>query len=754
MGYKLCTAEKPSVASDIARVIGADKKCNGYYEGNGYRVTWAVGHLVTLAEPEEYGDEYKDRNNVDLLPILPEKWKFSLIEDVKDQFFVMKRLMNDDECDYIIDCGDMGETGHYLQWLIRMYAGCKKPVKRFCATSMTDEAIRDAMAHLRDAAEFEGIIRGALCKAKGDWAVGMSFSRLFSAKYHSNLTVGRVQSPTLYFVVKRWLEVNNFKPVNYHLIEVRFAEGFKAWWTKDVEDKLSAGSTDGEGRLTDPGMADKLASLFSDPRVGGGTGRIVELETKNRAIDRPQLYDITELERDGNRIYGYTAAQVLETAQSLYETHKVMTYPRTDSRYITSDLEPYMAVRIRDVATLDKYKTIAGSLIEKGLNIDSKIVNDSKVTDHHALIVTDKIREFDLSKLSEREANVLDLVITRMLVSFSPKYLFKETALCVRLSYDGFLVRAKGRMPVSQGWKAIQSSLMKGVDVADAGEEKDEEENQVFSGLELGQEVTVAEALPLAKKTSPPKLHTEATLLTAMENAGASITDNEGYRKILKGHGIGTQATRAEIIKKLFDVKYVRNEQKGKVNYIVPTKKGYSATRVFPAELLSPSMTAEWETKIAKVADGTYSEGQFMEEFERFMRVTVEKYKNITVDGVDFDEREELGKCPWCASPVVQGCFKDGKTGEKKEFYHCTNKDCRFSLFKDDRFFVKRTKKSLSPSHVKNLLKDGSITVQCTNDNDVKYTTRFTIVRQESGYAGWNAEFVDGKKKGKKKRFL
>lgn len=745
MGYKLCTAEKPSVAGDIAKVIGAEKKCKGYYEGNGYRVTWAVGHLVTLAEPEAYGEEYKDRNNMDLLPILPSDWKFALIDGVKEQFYVMKDLMNDENCDLIIDCGDMGETGHYLQWLIRMYAGCRKPVKRFCATSMTDEAIKDAMLHLRDIKDFEGIIRGALCKAKGDWAVGMSFSRLFSAKYKSNLTVGRVQTPTLYFVVKRWMDVNNFKPVNYYQIEVQFAENFRAWWLKNTDNKLSADNVDGEGRLVNADAAEKLAALLSDPRVGGGKGRIIKLETKNKATDRPQLYDITELERDGNRLYGYTAAQVLEAAQSLYETHKVMTYPRTDSRYITTDLEPYIAVRVQDIASLDRYRVVAGNLLEKGLNIDKKIVDDGKVTDHHALIVTEKIKNFDFSKLSERESNILNLVIVRMLVAFSARYLYKETVLVVQLSYNGFCVEAKGSIPVMQGWKAVQNAFMKNMNAAD--DEKDgEPENQLFENLEIGQEVTVIKCIPVKKTTTPPKLHTEATLLTAMENAGASITDNEGYRQILKGHGIGTQATRAEIIKKLFDVNYVTNVKKGKVNYIVPTQKGYSATRVFPTELLSPTMTAEWETKIAKVAEGTYSEKQFMEDFELFMVRTINKYRNITVDGVDFDDRESLGECLWCGAAVVFSCFKNKETGEKKECYYCTNKDCRFSIYKDDRFFVKRTGKPLSDTNVRNLLKNKSLTVQCVNRNGVEYMTKFTIVRQENGYAGWNAEFADVKK--------
>lgn len=749
MGYRLCTAEKPSVASDIARVIGATKRCNGYFEGNGYRVTWAVGHLVTLAEPELYGHEYKDRNNISLLPIIPQEWKFSLIEDVKDQFYIIKNLMHDKDCEMIIDCGDMGETGHYLQWLIRMYANCNKPVKRFCATSMTDEQIIESMNNLRDIEDFTGIIKGALCKAKGDWVVGMSFSRLFSSKYHCNLTVGRVQTPTLYFVVKRWLDVNDFKSKDFYNIEVQFEESFKAWFTKDTENIIEDIHKDDENRICDFLTANKLANNISEERLGGGTGKIIKLETVNKYIDRPQLYDITELERDGNRIFGYTAAEVLEVAQSLYEKHKVITYPRTDSRYITSDLEPYMKTRVQEISSIPQYSQVAKAVLKLGLNIDSKIVNDKEVTDHHALVVTEKISNFNFSILNDKEKNILNLVITRMLVSFSPKYLYKESEVLVRLSYNGFIVGAKGRIPVSLGWKSVQSYLNQG----NTEDESENEDNQLFQNLSLGQVVSINNCSVIAKKTTPPKYHTEATLLTAMENAGSSISDNEGYKKILKGHGIGTQATRAEIIKKLFDVGYITNSKKGKVNYLIPTKKGINAVKIFPQELLSPTLTAEWETKISKVANGTITENEFMNEFSEFMIKTTNKYKEIDVQNLDFNNKEELGTCLWCGSPVVSGKFKDKETGSNIVNYYCSNKECKFSVFKDDKFFVKRTKKSVSNDIIKKLLNNKYVDVQCENNNGINYTTRFSIVKLDSGFAGWNAEFIESKKKKTKRSF-
>ena len=461
MGYILCTAEKPSVAGDIARVIGANKKCNGYYEGNGYRVTWAVGHLVGLAEPEAYGymslSDIWDKENpqdkqkaISELPLIPDTFKLIVLPSTKEQFEIVKTLMNDPECDSVIDCGDAGAEGHILQWFIRVKAGCKKPVKRFIATSMTDEAIVEAMNNLQDINKYVPVIKGEYCKKKADWIMGMSMSRGASMTYNARIDVGRVQSPTLFFVVKRYLDVVQFKPKDFYSFKADMKNGFSVFWQKDNQNFFPATAVDAEKRLLDKKLAEQTASELMQL----GQGKITTFETKNKATDRPQLYDITELERDGNRLYGYTAEQVLKTAQSLYETHKITTYPRTDSRYITHDLVPLMTDRVRDISNHSQYTDVCNKLLQNGLNIDKKIMDDSKVTDHHAIIVTDKIGNYDLSRLTEIETNILNLIITRMLVAFSDKYKYKETIVNVTFP-NGLMFGASGKLPVSMGWKDV-----------------------------------------------------------------------------------------------------------------------------------------------------------------------------------------------------------------------------------------------------------------------------------------------------------
>lgn len=739
MGYKLCTAEKLSVAKDIARVVGANERKNGYFIGNGYIVTWAVGHLVGLAEPEEYGYVSKDDmwSNDDSrtkayneLPLLPKNFKTIVLEPTKEQFEIMKNLMNRDDVDYIIDCGDMGAEGHILQWLIREKAGNRKPVKRFCATSMTDEAIKASMANLRNASEFDSVILGEFCKKRADWILGMSMSRCASIKYSARVDVGRVQSPTLYFVVKRFIEVNNFKSKNYYQLESSFNEGFSAFWLKDNLTFVSPNFKDSDNRLLDKGIADKLAFDLKGLR----TGTVTALDLNKRATDRPQLYDITELQRDGNKLYGYTASDVLETAQSLYEKHKVLSYPRTDSRYITTDLQNYMDSRIREIATIDTYSTIANDVLNNGLNIDKKIVDDSRVTDHHALIVTEKIKGFDFSVLSGKEKKILHLVVARMLVSFSHKYTYDETVVNVTFS-NGMVFSAKGNKPVSFGWKSINNTLM-GKEV-----KQDDDNEQLFPNIRKGQVVTLKSVNVLAKKTTPPKLHTEATLLTAMENAGSSIENGS----ILKGKGIGTQATRASIIKSLFDKRYVVNKQIGKTNYLVPTKQGINTIKVIPSDLYSPKITADWEERIAKIVDGKLSEQDFMNTFESFIHKKIVEVKSNDVSGVDFSyEREVFGKCPWCGGDVHAGQGKN-KAGKSVDSYYCSNK-CGFYLQKDNIIFVSRTKRNLTTSQIKNLIDKGSITASCVSKNDVKYKGNFKLSKSPKGYTTLEFDFVNEKK--------
>ncbi|BAL01899.1 putative topoisomerase (plasmid) [Oscillibacter valericigenes Sjm18-20] len=761
MAYKLCTAEKPGIAKDIARVIGANKKMNGYYEGNGYLVTWAVGHLVGLAEPEEYGfvsqkDMFGDSKDkaYDELPLIPADFKLIVLEPTKEQFKIVKELMHRDDVEYIIDCGDMGAEGHILQWFIREKAGCKKPVKRFCTTSMTDEAIKEAMSHLRDAKEFEPIIRGEFCKKKADWILGMSLSRAESIKYHAGVNVGRVQSPTLGFVVKRFLEVQNFKITNYFTLDALVDEanthtGFHVYWERDSDGIFPPQTRDGDGRVLDnAAICGKAAEI---KRAGQGT--VADITVAKKATDRPQLYDITELQRDANRKYGYTAAVTLATAQALYETQKVLSYPRTDSRYITTDLVPYMEARIKAIGTIPVYKVAAEKAVSAGLNIDKKIVDNAKVTDHHALIPTDKINGFNPSKMqptkeeqnkgvtAETMQNVLNLVLCRMFVSFSPAYKYEQTNITVSFQ-NGMKFTASGRKPVSQGWKAVQLALSGKEETDD--EDTHGEDEQLFPALQKGQTVNVFDCKSVAKKTSPPKLHTEATLLTAMENAGQQIENGA----ILKGKGIGTQATRAEIIKKLFDTGVVETVKKGKTNYIQPTAKGNTVIRILPPDVYSPKITADWETKIALIAEGKETEDNFMREFSAYIKSKTEQVKT-TETGLTFKtEREVFGNCPWCGAPVYRFQEKNDKGKITETRYYCSDK-CGWDLKCHDMTFMTRMGRGITDVEARKLIAKKFIVLDCKlKKGGGKYRGEFTFyerVSNEKKYCNVSCEPVKKK---------
>lgn len=738
MGFKLCMAEKPSVAKDIAAVIGANKRCDGYFEGNGYRVTWAVGHLVGFAEPDAYGfvsqeEMYGDKAQAayDELPLIPDDFKLIVLEATEDQFKIVKKLIHAPDVDEIINCGDMGAEGHILQWFIREKAGCTKRVRRFCATSMTPEAIRQAMAHLRPEEEFSNIIKGEFCKKKADWIMGMSMSRVESIKYHTGINVGRVQSPTLYFVVKRYLEVKNFKVTDYYGMTADLAEGFSVSWSKDTEGIFPANTKDSENRILDKTIIDAKCREIEMGRMG----TVLDVEKKKRGTDRPQLYDITELQRDANRKYGYTAAVTLATAQALYETQKVLSYPRTDSRYITSDLKAYMPDRIKAIGAVgEKYRAAAESVLADGLNMDRKIVDDSKVTDHHALIPTEKIEGFDLQNMKpndkekkdgvteETMRNILDLVLCRVIVSFCKPYIYEQTSVFVKCS--DIIFSASGKKPIDYGWTATQEKLM-GKEMGE--EDRDgEDDKQIFPELKKGQSVTVKACRNIPKKTTPPKLHTEATLLTAMENAGLTI---EGGA-ILKGKGIGTQATRAEIIKKLFDTGYCETQSKGKTNYIIPTAKGLTTIRVLPPELYSPKITADWETKIAKIADGKMSEAEFMEEFCDFIKRKVQEVKE-TDTGITFKkEKQVYGKCPFCGGEVYRYQLK----GEKKIKFYCGDKECPFSIDTDNVTVATWTGKKMTEKQCLQLIAKKFILLDCKKKSgEGTYKGKFTMIKKQVG---------------------
>lgn len=740
MGYKLCMTEKPSVAADIAKVIGATQKKQGYYEGNGYLVTWAVGHLVGLAEPEAYGyvsqkDMYVDQKEKAFseLPLMPDAFKLVVIENTKPQFQVIKKLIHREDVDEIINCGDMGAEGHILQWFIRFKAGCDKPVRRFCATSMTEEAIRHAMNHLRAEEEFTNIVKGEYCKKKADWMLGMSMSRAESLKYGANISVGRVQSPTLYFIVKRYLEVLNFKVTNYYTMDASLDENFHVYWKKDTQGAFPTKCKDSENRVLDKMVIDKKIQEL----LIRGKGRIKEVKEERKKNDRPKLYDITELQRDANKRYGYSASVTLATAQALYETQKVLSYPRTDSRYITEDLKPYMADRIRSIGKFPKYQASADVVLKDGLNIDKKIVDDTKVTDHHALILTEKINGYDFSKLiptaeekkkgvtSESMQHILELVMSRMIISFSKPYRYEQTSITVE--FDGaenIPFTATGKHCLDKGWKGIEEQLLGKTEKEDS----EKEEEQTLPKLSQGQVVTIKDLKNVFKKTTPPKLHTEATLLTSMENAGALLKNGA----ILKGKGIGTQATRAEIIKTLFTRGYCKNETKGKTNYIVPTAMGLNVIQVLPKELYSPKITADWETKIAKIADGKMREEEFLQEFKMFLKQKVSEVKDAEKKVSFKKEREVKGVCPFCGSPVYSSNKKEGS--HTKIMYYCSKEkdaDCPFFLT-NLNYTQGFTQKAMTEIQMKKLIAKGEIVLNCKKkDGSGTYKRKFILEKTE-----------------------
>lgn len=694
MGYKLCIAEKPSVAEDIARIVNATRKngSEGYYIGNGYIVTWAYGHLVTLAEPEAYNEGFKIWNK-DVLPIIPDKWKLEIIESTRTQFYNIKNLINRDDVDLVIDCGDMGSQGHYIQWLIRLKAGCKKPVKKLCATSLTEKTLRNAFTDLKDINDYSYVIMGEYCKARADWIIGMCLTRYFTCRYQNNLkqgevlSVGRVQTPTCNFVIERFLETENFVMAPYWQIIVNFNNTFNAVYYRDNLNKIDD---------------EKEASIIFNHIDSANSGTVSNIHSEIKNVNRPQLYDITELQRDGSRMWNYSPNEVLDAAQALYDKYKVITYPRTDSRCITCDVADTMNDRIKDIGAIKEYKEYSEALLKKGLNLDKRIVSDKKVTDHHALVVTENIKNLNLNILSRIERDILRLIINRMLIAFDEQMVCSETK--AEINIKGYTFKASGRVIIKQGWKGISNRLFN----------IKEREADVLPYLREGDVLKITNRKIVTKKTEPPKLHTYDTLLTAMENAGEKIEkDNE-----MIPAGIGTQATRAGIIKELYNKGYITNITKEKRVYIIPTDKALFIRKIFPKELLSPSLTAKWQYKIKLIEEKKMDPEAFLNDIKRFVEYILKSSEqNISsYNGLFLNENEPIGKCPWCGKDVYA----------IRNVYKCESESCGFLIHNSFNFITRSYyKKELSESDIKKLLGKSGLTLKCKNQRDIEYKVNF-----------------------------
>ncbi|MBR6756146.1 MAG: DNA topoisomerase 3 [Peptococcaceae bacterium] len=655
---KLVIAEKPSVARDIARVLGTKTKRDGYYENNEYLVTWCIGHLVQLADPEAYGEEYRQWT-LAALPIIPEKFQKEVAVSTQKQFAIVQKLLA--QSTEVICATDAGREGQLIfEYVYRFEARPAQTVKRLWISSMTDEAIQEGFRNLADNEQFANLYESARCRSEADWLVGMNFTRLFTLRYGTKLTVGRVQTPTLALLVERHKAIANFQEKPFYQLEGDFGQVKAIWHRGEVN------------RLDSKEEAEKLGQTLT-----GKLGEITKLETKRKNEERPLLFDLTELQREANRRYGYTAQETLSIAQNLYEKHKYITYPRTDSRYLTVDMKPKIPALLQKVwQVLPMPKEVKEKNLLTKPNIDKRIIQDSKVTDHHAIIVTERIHLYQPQQLTERENNVLRLIMVRFIVALAQKRVYDETKLEIAVEKDIF--KASGKVVVDEGWAGLERLLL-----GKAQQEEEQEEEQLLSGISLGQKLVLEAVKVLEKKTSPPKPYTEATLLTAMEKAGKELEDKE-LKESMKGKGLGTPATRAGIIEKLISTGYVERKKKN----LLPTQQGITFIELLPQSIKSVELTANWEQRLQDISDGIGSHEEFMQDIRRYVTDLVEENKNSEQVEATFRKgvlRKIVGKCPKCGRNVIESdksFYCDGFRDEENK--------CNFTLWKNNAYLQAR----------------------------------------------------------------
>lgn len=650
---KLVVAEKPSVAKDIARVLNVGQARDGYIEGKNCVITWCIGHLIQLSYPEEYNARYKTWNMNDL-PIFPPKFKYTINQATEKQYLIVKGLMLDDRIEEIICATDAGREGQLIFGYVYINAGCQKPVRRLWISSMTDEAILEGFKNLRDNKEFFSLYQSARARSEADWLVGINATRLFTVKYDRMLTIGRVQTPTLSLIVSRQREIDNFVPEPFYEVVADCTMFAATWFDKNGT------------RIKDEKKAEAIAV-----RCRNKPALVTKLKTKKATVERPLLYDLTELQRDGNKRYGYTAEQTLEAAQNLYEKYKLTTYPRTDSRYLTKDMKPKLPDLLLNVKQGWKgSEQCVDKVLKQKINADKRVIDDKKVTDHHAIIVTPNIRGVANINLPEREKNILRLVVTRFIAVLDRKQEYDQTDIELKIEADKF--KARGKKVVIPGWKEVEDIML--------GKVKDDsEEKEITANIKEGDIITPESINVLKRKTSPPKLYTEATLLTAMETAGKQIED-EKLREEMKSVGLGTPATRAGIIEKLISVGYVKRVRKN----LVPTENGIQLIDIVHEKLKKPDLTGEWESSLSKIANNEGKASEFIAGIKAYVAEIVREGKVSSLVNVNFTDsgkakgKKAVGKCPRCGRDVFEN---------KKSFY-CSGfrnvPSCRFSMWKDD----------------------------------------------------------------------
>lgn len=652
----LVIAEKPSVGRDIARVLHCNKKTNTYIEGKDYIVTWALGHLVTLADPEQYDEQYKTWN-MDTLPMLPEHWKLVVIKQTGRQFHAVKELIFRKDVSDIIIATDAGREGELVARWILDKAGNQKPLKRLWISSVTDKAIREGFQNLRPGKSYEPLYRAAVARAQSDWVVGINATRALTCKYNAQLSCGRVQTPTLAMIAAREEEIRTFKPVPYYGLNAAVG-GITFTWTD---------ARSGSSRSFDK---DRIQAI---KQASAPSLLVTDVRKKLKKTFAPALYDLTALQREANQKFGFSAKQTLNIMQRLYENHKVLTYPRTDSRYLTTDIVPTLKERLKACA-VGPYSKIAGRLSMQKLQANKSFVNDSKVSDHHAIIPTEQFVQLD--HMSNEERKIYDLVVRRFLAVLSPACEYEETSISGTIGEERF--SAKGNFIKSAGWREVYESGYTD------GEDEDEEQT-TFSQISLP-DVQKGETLPVTAltitegKTKPPACFTEGTLIAAMENPVKYLKhkDKDVVKTLGETGGLGTVATRADIIEKLFNSFLM--EKKG--NEIHITSKGKQLLSLVPSDLKSPELTASWEMRLQAIAKGKESDKAFMKEIEHYTKALIQEIKSA--DGTFRHDNMTRTKCPECGKFMLEVNGKHGKMlvcqdrecGHKETISRHTNARC------------------------------------------------------------------------------
>lgn len=656
---KLIITEKPAVACDIGKVLKVNTRKDGYLEGNNYVITWCVGHLIQLAYPGAYDEKY-NKWTIEDLPIIPEKFITEVNKSTSKQYYTIKKLMFRDDIDEIICATDSAREGELIFRYVYNEAKCNKPVKRLWISSQTERAIKEGFENLKPSKNYDNLYKSALCRAKADWLVGLNLTRLYTVKNKIKLTIGRCQTATLNMIVSRHNEVLNFVSTKCYQIEGEFDNNLTGVFYKNGQDC----------KFKDKNIIQNYMNSISN------NGKITKLEKKSKTKNRPRLYNLNELQKEANKKYGFTAKETLEIAQALYEKHKITTYPRTNSRYLNSVMEDKIKGYLLDIVENEKldYNKHINELIEN-LCIDENVIDDEKIEDHHALIVTENIKNYDIDKLNEKEKIILNMIIIRMILAVSQKQRFDETTIEIQPDNSNDIFKINGKNITFEGWKKTERELLGAC-------EEEKEISEFKFDKQLGDKVEITNKFIKEINTTPPKLYTEGSILEVMENVSRLSKDKAIKDGLAKG--IGTSATRADILENLIKVGYVKREKKN----LIPTELGIKLINAVPHEIKSIELTANWENELKEIELGHLKEDTFIKEISEFVKKIIEyENKNLISIEVKKEEKEVIGICPKCGKNIY----------ESKRNFYCEgfkdNPKCNFSLWKEDKFFTSRGKK-------------------------------------------------------------